>query len=759
MQRFSVWLTVFAVLSAPFAGRPSPVAAQAPPAAPVTAEQVQLAIAKAVSFLKGRQQRDGSWDLQGVLRFPGGVSCLVTLALLESGVDPRDPAVVEALKYIRKVQPDFTYVVALQTMALAAAGQPQDLFRIRQNVEWLAKAQTKRGPAAGMWGYQSAGQNADNSNSQYALLGLWAADDVGVSVESNVWRLARNHWINTRNGDGGWGYKPGSGATGSMTVAGISSLVITGEQIHEGRERIVNGLPQNCGLWEKNPALEEAIAWMGRNFSVTHNPNDQQWLFYYLYGLERAGRLSGQRFFGDHDWYREGAEQLVRAQDGLTGKWIGNDFESEPVLATSFGLLFLAKGRTPVLINKLKYGPADDWQNDRHDIRRLTEFVGTVWKRRLTWQVVDLRAARLDDLLQAPVVFFNGHQSPDFTAQDKRKLRDYVAQGGFILAEACCNREEFDRGFRALIKELYPESDYELRLLPSNHPIWTAQFNLAPADAPPLWGVDVGCRTSIVYSPTDLSCFWQQWNPRAKTELIFPKPLQLGTNIVSYATGRELADKLAAREVIDLAVADKIDRSSLQLAQIRHSGGWNAAPLALRNLAALLRKTIPLDVSTNLQDIYLTDKRLPNYPLIYMHGRNDFTLNEEERAALRRHLTTGGVLFADACCGSAAFDRAFRRIIEQVFPDLKLQRIPPDHRLFTEIWHDLRQVRFNRALGGRAEEPYLEGIELDGRYVVIYSKFDIGCAIERHQSLECLGYTHEDAVRIATNVVLYALLD
>src|SRR3972149_3583569 len=142
-----------------------------------------------------------------------------------------------------------------------------------------------------------------------------------------------------------------------------------------------------------------------------------------------------------------------------------------------------------------------------------------------------------------------------------------------------------------------------------------------------------------------------------------------------------------------------------------------------------------------------------------MHGRNDFTLNEEERAALRRHLTTGGVLFADACCGSAAFDRAFRRIIEQVFPDLKLQRIPPDHRLFTEIWHDLRQVRFNRALGGRAEEPYLEGIELDGRYVVIYSKFDIGCAIERHQSLECLGYTHEDAVRIATNVVLYALLD
>ena len=38
------------------------------------------------------------------------------------------------------------------------------------------------------------------------------------------------------------------------------------------------------------------------------------WLLYYLYGMERAGRLSGQRFFGDHDWYREVAEYLVAYQ-------------------------------------------------------------------------------------------------------------------------------------------------------------------------------------------------------------------------------------------------------------------------------------------------------------------------------------------------------------------------------------------------------------------------------------------------------------
>ncbi len=83
----------------------------------------------------------------------------------------------------------------------------------------------------------------------------------------------------------------------------------------------------------------------------------QQWKFYYLYGLERAGRLSGVRFFGQHDWYREGAEELVHEQDKFLGYWRGTLYEREPLIATSFALLFLAKGRAPVLINKLRHGP------------------------------------------------------------------------------------------------------------------------------------------------------------------------------------------------------------------------------------------------------------------------------------------------------------------------------------------------------------------------------------------------------------------
>jgi len=54
-------------------------------------------------------------------------------------------------------------------------------------------------------------------------------------------------------------------------------------------------------------------------------------------------------------------------------------------------------------------------------------------------------------------------------------------------------------------------------------------------------------------------------------------------------------------------------------------------------------------------------------------------------------------------------------------------------------------------------EPYLEGVKLDDRWAVIYSKYDISCALERHQSADCRGYKHESALKIVANAILYAL--
>ena len=53
--------------------------------------------------------------------------------------------------------------------------------------------------------------------------------------------------------------------------------------------------------------------------------------------------------------------------------------------------------------------------------------------------------------------------------------------------------------------------------------------------------------------------------------------------------------------------------------------------------------------------------------------------------------------------------------------------------------------------------PALEGIKVEGRWVVIYSKYDLGCALEGHKSSDCLGHTRDSALQIATAAVLYSL--
>ena len=55
-------------------------------------------------------------------------------------------------------------------------------------------------------------------------------------------------------------------------------------------------------------------------------------------------------------------------------------------------------------------------------------------------------------------------------------------------------------------------------------------------------------------------------------------------------------------------------------------------------------------------------------------------------------------------------------------------------------------------------EPILEGIEIDGRYVLIYSKYDISCALERQSAIACEGYVSEDATKLAVNIIQHFML-
>ena len=761
---------------------PSALQAAQVPAEESLVERVNKAIDAGVRFLYDQERGTGNWESSGgvfSMTRPGGWSALATLALLNAGVKPNDPIIDRSLKYLRTIDPQMTYVVGLQIMVYAEAGRSEDRERIQSLVDWLVKARTMNGQECRGWSYQSGtSMEPDNSNTQYALLGLHAGQQAGARIDRAVWESIRDLYIRTQTSEGGWYYsKQGSSREPTMTMstAGLCGLIISGMELNPGRETIqADGQATNCGLYKENRPLERAVGWMSNHFQI-RRPSEPT--FYKLYGIERAGRLTGQRFLGEHDWYRIGCEYLTKPDmQRDDGSWFGREpHDTWPVVSTSFSLLFLCKGRTPVLVSKLVHGPGNDWNNDRNDARNLVNYASAELfrNRPMAWQVFDTSRLEISDndkllslageLSKSSVVYFNGHEAPQFKPLEVQLLKQYVEQGGFVFAEACCGRKEFDAGFRELMREIFP--DNALKPLPAEHPIWRAHAMVPPGSLP-LEGIDYGCKTVVVYSPQDLSCYWEgNLAKEGRGQLAF----RLGGNIIAYATGME--PPKARLSDVDVVTKDSIDklgrRGYLKVAQLRYDGDWQPAPNAMRNLMAELRKSARMNVALQTEALTANDPDLVDFKFLYMHGRADFQVSAAGAKNIRTTLETEGTILADACCGKKAFDGAFRRLVEQVYPEGKLEPIPPGDPLFSKDVNGtaITTVRCRTELASgngqssefRAMAPALEGLRIGNRWAIIYSKYDLGCALEKHQSTDCLGHDHASALLLGKAAVFYAL--
>ena len=760
---------------------------------PVSAESIQRAIERARDWLISEQRPNGSWECG--MRTDDtrvGATALVMLALANAGVDRSHLAMQRGLDWLKRQQPDDTYSVSLQVLVLAMLSPDADRVILERDVAWLEKAQVSQGPAEGSWSYGQNRGTGDNSNSQFALLALHEAERAGVRVDRRVWMRAQKYWVTCANPDGSWGYTIGnSGGSGSMTCAGIASVWITAEHIGAPDARAGDGSVSCCGGGTSPKALERGLQWLGRRFSVAENPGTggQTWLHYYLYGLERVGRFTARRFIGEHDWYLEGATMFVATQDNLTGAFRGGRIE-DPVVATSFALLFLAKGRRPVIVAKSRHAPEDDWNRHGHDVAHLVEHVESRWRADhpagLSWHVVDTPSAELEDLLQAPVFWLSGRDAFSLGPDAGRRLRRYVDEGGFIFAEACCPRSgDFDRALRDLVAEIFPEPEYRLHLLPPEHPAWHAEQIVDAELHRPLQGVDYGCRTCLIYAPPgdaeekgampSLSCLWELGGasshslaPAVRREV--EAALAIGANVIAYATNRELKrkDELFAAAPVVVADEDTFSRGQIAVAKLRHGGMCDAAPAALANLLRAAARELGARVDDTPSQIDPLDPALFNHHLVFMHGRQGFGYDAPRRERLRQFLERGGTLLADSICASATFTAAFRTEIAAILPASTLEEIPADDPLFTAAaygGYDIRTVSLREPAGGdgpmqmrkRPIPPKLEGVRIGDRWAVIFSPYDLSCALEKQNSLECTGYNRDDAEKIALNILLYSL--
>jgi len=702
---------------------------------------VAKAVDRAVEYLWSK--RDGDrWPSSGENVRRGneaGVTALCVQALLAAGVSGQDVRMELTLAHLAEVKTDSTYTRSVRANVWAALGRRS---KYRANLIDDVRHLVAGADYGGGYDYVPIGRGPrtrlasgerrwDNSNSQMAVLGVWAGWQAGVDVPDAYWKLVESHWRGCQNDDGGWCYHDKGPSYGSMSVAGLATMFICFDALRA--DRFIK-----CDAAPAYPPIDRGLKWLERSFSAEVNPGlGMNRYYYYLYGVERVGLASGYKYFGGKDWYQRGARALLDRQ-GANGGW------GDPV-KTAFAVLFLARGRHPVLFSKLRYGGT--WNSRPRDLANFTRWVSSRFERTVHWQIVDLDAPARE-MHDAPILYVSGASAPTFTLEQLEKLRTFVLQGGMILSEAACNSASFTLAMRRNYARMFPE--YELKRLPADHPIYSLHFDV-PLPRRSLWAISNGVRLLAIHAPAELSLAWQLPRSAAGDDAF-----RLGANIYLYVTDKEI---LPPRGSARWPVARPFQaRETLKVARVKYAGAFDPEPLAWKRFAILMgnRYGVKVDVSDPVEIPRLDATRCP---VAAMTGVTAFRLSEAERAGLRRFLQAGGTLIVDAAGGSEAFAAAAVKEFTSLLGADALTTLPVGHPVFDSAGPEIETVGWRRALrdAGRSKQRALvRAFLVKGRPAVLLCPDDLTAGLVGYGQWGLKGYQPETAFALMRNMVLHA---
>jgi squalene-hopene/tetraprenyl-beta-curcumene cyclase len=347
---------------------------------------------KAVTFLRPRQGRDGSWSGE---REPG-ITALVLTAMLRSRLaTPDEPAVTRGLAFLERYigpkgglseAPHSVYTTSVALMAFHEANRGGRYDRvIKGGQQFLTSAQidegegkTREDVSYGGLGYGGGNSRPDLSNTAFAIEAL---RDTGLPADDPALRRALlfvsrcqnlksefndQPWAGKVN-DGGFVYNPaggggggggggegrgkatrgGSGAGAAGKAADVAPRSYAG-MTYSGLKSMIY-----AGLTEDDSRVKAAIGYIKDHYTLEENPGQgQRGLYYYYHTFAKALALLDKPTLVDskgqeHDWRADLVAALARRQEA-NGGWVNRDdrfMEGDPHIVTSFALLALATAR------------------------------------------------------------------------------------------------------------------------------------------------------------------------------------------------------------------------------------------------------------------------------------------------------------------------------------------------------------------------------------------------------------------------------
>jgi hypothetical protein len=745
-----------------------------PPAGP-DPKQVEQAVAAAKAYLYA-VQANGNWDLpqrvgggrpdvgdkitlthiQNSSQW-GGLTALCTYALLAAGDAPAEPKLAAAIKFLKEAEIEGTY--ALGTRALVWAAMPnahrkESLDLAKKDSDLILKNQRTDARSRPFFRYlaDTAGDTgSDHSASQFAVLGLWAAEQCGAEIPTAWWKEQDAGWRRHQFDDGGWSYSNTFArpmpATASMTAAGVATLLLCQDRI--------NPPVAECNGNRRNDAVDRGIAWLLRQPESVGALGGRH-PYYTLYGIERIGLAGGHKYFGNVDWYKQGATNLIASQN-RDGSWGAG---GEAVSDTCFALLFLVRGRAPLVMNKLEYvldragdtpKPAN-WNQRPRDVANLARWMTRQLEREVNWQIVNLKAPA-EELLDAPILFVSGNHPLSFSKQEEEKLQRFVQQGGLIVGHADCSDPKFAVSFAKLGSKLFPA--YEFRDLPSGHLIYENLFSRARWKNPPrVQGLSNGVRELMLLIPSgDPARYWQT-NAYGGHEGAF----ELMANVFLYANERRDLRNKGESWVVTPRSATPPGRT-IKVARLMHAHNPDPEPGGWRRMGAILANEHQLGLAA--EPVKLGDGKLGQggYKIAHLTGTGKVKLRDEERAELKGFVDAGGTLLVDAAGGDAEAAAGLEAEVTAIGGGAKPQVLPVEHSLYATLGVPADQIgyrTFAKRTLSNAKGPRLRAVLVNGRAAVLFSPEDLSVGLVGHPVDGVHGYTPASATALVKAVVVQA---
>lgn len=760
-----------------------------------TPDQVQSMIDRGKQYLYGAL-KDGSWEWAYTEMLAtakpgapidkmqeGGATALVIYALVASGENPQDPRIVQAIDSVRKMDLKGSYALGLRaTMWTVLPPTEANRASMSKDAAQL-KGALKKGtnsPADGFYWTQANNKGAsyDHNSSQIAVLGLWAMTRQGVEVSRADWLAIETGWRKHQYDDGSWSYQYAADgkpqkekyaytSSVSMTAGGVASLFVAQDMLHQGE-----GIACRGNL--RNEAIDRGMEWLSKNFNATYLAP------YSMYTLARIGQASGHKYLAnDFDWFASGAEWL-RKKQATDGSW--NDHGK--VVGTAFSILFLARGRDPLVMSKLDYSAESEikppapgtsaktvargsafvndktpWNQRPRDCANISNWIGKQIERDLSWQIVNLDGDP-DDLHDSPIMFVAGNKTLEFTPAQEEKLKTYLLQGGLMVANADCSGADFTNSFKKLGQKLFPS--YEFGALPDSHVIYTEeQFPAAGwKKKPQVLALTNGVRVLMILLPVDdPSKAWQLNSPGGREELY-----QLAANLFLYSVDKQNLRYKGETYLIH-PVKNIKPATTIKVARLQYAGNYDAEPAGWTRLGAFMHNLEGADVVTETVKLGGGTLKASTYPVAHLTGTSGFKLNAIQRAELKTFVTVdGGTLVIDAAGGSGEFAAAVDDELRSIFGTEASQlstAIKPDHPLFKIGETDLGEVTYRTYarghLDGDFKHPRLKGITINNRLGVIYSREDMSAGLVGQAVDGIAGYSPQSATTLMSKILLYAV--